>query len=468
MDKSATRGKRGYSGFPTRFLMRLSTVEGGFAQVHQMLTSGVFLTALALSMGAKPWHLGFLAAIPHLTQVFQLLGAYLVEATRRRKLIAVLSAGISRFAWMLIPLFYLIEDPSAALRWLLITVIVASCMELVSNNAWTTWMADLIPESLRGRYFGFRRGVLAAVTIGVSLLGGLWLDWGSNAFSHEGAMTGILLLAATGGLVSVALLKRQPDIPRPVERVAPKVRDLLLQPIRNVQFRRALEFFLLWNVAIGFTAAFFNLHMIQQLKMSFLAIGIFQAIKPFIGLFLFKRWGRILDHFQARSVLLITGAMITTLPLIWLLPTEGHLAALGVVAVISGIAWTGFNVSVYTYPMHLSPRIGRSYYLAYFSIISGLGFVLAAFAGGLVAQSMENWRLVVGERTFMVFHLMFVISAGIRLVSLTLLFRLRELRIPGTIALINHIGGELWRMGALGRPFPRWIRKITSSGKSAA
>ena len=221
--------------------------------------------------------------------------------------------------------------------------------------------------------------------------------------------------------------------------MAPKVKELLLSPVRNTQFRRALEFFLLWNVAIGFTAAFFNVHMIQQLQMSFITIGIFQSLKPSIGIFLFKRWGRILDQFQVRSVLLVTGIMIATLPLIWLLPTRGHIGWLWVVALISGLAWTGFTLSVYTYPMQLSPRIGRSYYLAYFSIISGLGFILASLAGGWVAQNLADWKLLLGGRTFMVFHLMFVISAVIRLISLTLLFRLRDMRTPGTLALINHM-----------------------------
>jgi MFS family permease len=271
----------------------------------------------------------------------------------------------------------------------------------------------------------------------------------------------ILATAALGGVISVGLLSRQPDIARPPERVAPPLKKLLLSPVRNVQFRRALEFFLVWNMAIGFTAAFFNVHMIQQLQMSFITIGIFQAVKPFIATFLFKRWGRILDQFKERSVLVVTGIMITILPLIWLLPTKGYIGWLWVVAVISGIVWTGFNLSVYTYPMQLSPRIGRSYYLAYFSIISGLGFVAASLAGGFVAQTFTDWQLVLGGRTFMIFHLMFVVSAVVRLSSLGLLFRLRDVKAPGTIALVNHIGGEIWRMGAQGRPFPRWIRRRT-------
>ena len=90
--------------------MRLASVESGFSQVQIILTGGIFLTALALSLGAQPWHLGFLAAVPHLTQLFQLIGAYLIEATGRRKLVAVLGAGVSRLLWLCIPLIYLIGN----------------------------------------------------------------------------------------------------------------------------------------------------------------------------------------------------------------------------------------------------------------------------------------------------------------------------------------------------------------------
>ncbi|UCH63374.1 MAG: MFS transporter [Fidelibacterota bacterium] len=453
---------RGYRGFPTRLLMRLSSVEGGFSQAHIILTGGIFLTALALSFDAQPWHLGFLAAVPHLTQIFQLIGAYLVEATGRRKLIAVLGAGISRLLWLCIPLIYLIHDSRSAVAWLLALIITASSLGLMAGNAWTTWMADLIPESLRGRYFGFRHGAMAIVTIIVSVSGGIWLDWSGRSLGEPTALTLLLAVASLSGIISVILLGRQPDIPRPAERKAPKFRDLVVSPTKNREFRRALQFFLFWNVAIGFTAAFFNVHLIRELGVSFLTIGLFQSINPLLGIFLFKRWGRIIDRFQIRSVLLVSGLMITTLPLIWLLPVRGHIGWIWLIAVMSGLSWTGFNLSAYTYPMRHSPRIGRSYYLAYFYIISGLGFVISALAGGIFAQSLANWSTswqLLGGRTFMVHHAMFVISATLRILALTLLFRLRDVKAEGTIALVSHIGAHVWRAASWGRPFPRWIRR---------
>lgn len=456
---------RGYRGFPTRFLMRLSTLEGGFSEVHQVLTAGVFLTILALSLGAQPWHLGFLAAIPHLTQIFQLIGAYLVEATGERKVIAVLSAAASRLVWLGIPLLYFIDDPSRAILWLLGLLIVASSLELMSGNAWTTWMADLIPRSLRGRYFGYRHGALAAVTITVTLIGGLWLEWGGQRLGMPISLTVILFAAVMAGMVGIVLLVRQPDIRRPKERKAPQVRELLLSPMRNVQFRRALEFFLVWNIAVGFSAAFFNVHMVQQLQMTYITMAGFHSIKPLVAIFLFRWWGKIIDQFQIRSVLMVSGLLVMTLPFMWLFPVKGHIGWLWVIATLSGLGWTGFNLSAYTYPMQLSPTIGRSYYLAYFSIISGLGFVASSILGGAVAQRLTDWELIVGEHTFMAHHFLFVMSGLGRGVALILLLRLKEIHAPGTLALITRIGTGVWRTASLGRPFPRWIRR--SPGNAA-
>ncbi|MEE9464987.1 MAG: MFS transporter [Candidatus Neomarinimicrobiota bacterium] len=448
-----------YRGFPTRFLMRLSTMEGGFAQVHQILTAGMFLTVLALALGARPWHLGFLAAIPHMTQIFQLIGAYLVEATGRRKLVSVWGAVLSRLVWLGMPILFWAIGRIEVIPWFLALVIAASALEHMSGNAWTTWMADLIPDTLRGRYFGYRHAVLAAVTIVVTLAGGLWLEWGRGRIDQSWSLTWILLTAAISGMVSVALLARQPDISRPADRKAPKVRELILRPMRSTEFRRALQFFLVWNLAVGFAAAFFQVHMIRVLHMSYLAIGLFQAIKPMIAMLIFRRWGLILDRFAVKSVLLVSGCLITILPLLWLLPTEGHIGWLWIIAALSGIGWTGFNLSAYTYPMQHSPRIGRSYFLAYFSIVSGVGFVVASITGGLVAEWLDGWQLVVGGRVYMGHHVLFIITAFGRLAALMMLLRLPDVAAPGALTLITRIGAGIWRTASLGRPFPRWIQR---------
>ncbi|MFC1746979.1 MFS transporter [Candidatus Neomarinimicrobiota bacterium] len=448
--KSANR--RGYRDFPTRFFMHLSTIEGGFVQIHEVLTEGAFLTILALSFGAMPIHLGILAAIPHMTQIFALIGAYLVEVTGNRRRVVLVAASISRGLWLLVPLLYIYYSPRQAVILLIWLAFASSCLEVLGTNAWTTWMADLIPDTIRGRYFGFRHGVLAAANITVTFFGGLWLDLGGAEYGQPVALSALISLGVTCGFISIATLARQPDIPRPPERKAPRIRDLFLRPARNKPFRRALEFFLAWNMAIGFTKVFYDVHMIQVLNMSFFGVGLFHTIQPVMGLFLFKRWGRVIDRFQTRAVLLVSGSIISILPLIWIVPTSGNRLTVGLIGVLAGIAWTGFNLSAYTYPMEHSPRYGRSYYLAYFTIISGLGFIVSSILGGLIAQTMADWQWTFHDRTFMIHHLMFLIASFLRFGALMMLFRMEIVRAPGTLALINYITKTSIKL------FPRWIR----------
>ncbi len=327
-------------------------------------------------------------------------------------------------------------------------------------------MADLIPQQLRGRYFGFRHAVMAGITICATIGGGYWLQMGGGLFGLAKAFSVVLIVASMAGMVGVALLLKQSDVPRPASRIAPKIRELLVRPIQNANFRRALQFFLAWHVAIGFSAAFFNVHMLTELAMSYIAIGVFQSIKPAVAMLLFRGWGKIIDQFQIKAVLLISGLIITCLPFLWLLPVAGHTNWLWVIALLSGLAWTGFNLSAYTYPMKHSPQIGRSYFIAYFSIVSGLGFMVSALAGGWVAQQLTTWELVVGNKTYMSHHLLFVSSGIMRLMAIGLLVRLDDVEAPGALALITRIGAGMWRTASLGRPFPRWIRRTLHNDAS--
>ena len=57
--------------------LRLSIVEGAMASVFFSITANGLVTGLALYLGAGPLVLGVLGALPFITQLFQLLGAYL-------------------------------------------------------------------------------------------------------------------------------------------------------------------------------------------------------------------------------------------------------------------------------------------------------------------------------------------------------------------------------------------------------
>ena len=71
--------------------------DGIFSQGMATLTQGVILAAFALELGASNLIIGLLATIGPVSQLIQIPSIYLVEKVRKRKLITVLSAVISRF-----------------------------------------------------------------------------------------------------------------------------------------------------------------------------------------------------------------------------------------------------------------------------------------------------------------------------------------------------------------------------------
>ena len=86
--------------------------NGYFSQIMLTLTQGTFLIIFALKLGASNLIIGFLAAIPPLTQVIQIPSIYLIEKYRVRRIISVyclLGYRSCIFLMALIPLLFNLE-----------------------------------------------------------------------------------------------------------------------------------------------------------------------------------------------------------------------------------------------------------------------------------------------------------------------------------------------------------------------
>jgi hypothetical protein len=72
------------------------------------LTSGGFLAAFALALGASNLQIGILTALPFIGQTFQIPAVLLVERLGRRKVVAVPAYFLAQSLWIpiaLIPVF---------------------------------------------------------------------------------------------------------------------------------------------------------------------------------------------------------------------------------------------------------------------------------------------------------------------------------------------------------------------------
>src|SRR4051812_48674867 len=231
--------------------MRASLVEGMLAEVVGALAGGTVLTAWAMHLGAGALELSLLAALPNLSQLVRLPGAWLVERLRARRL-AIPSIVASRLVLVVLVLLPWCGLDVARQRAVLLAVAaLSSVASIVGNCGWTVWMADLVPARVRGRYFG-RRTAFATTASMISVLTASLVIDAARARGHEAAALSLLALAAVvAGLATWALLSRQHD-PAPQPGVHPDPRlGAALRPLVDAAARPLLAFTFAWNAALG-------------------------------------------------------------------------------------------------------------------------------------------------------------------------------------------------------------------------
>jgi MFS family permease len=445
------------NGFSVRRWLRRATLEGAFANVFIVFTGGAFLTGMALMLGADDFDIGLLAAIPFLSQAAQLLSAFAIDRFGHRKGVVLWLSVIGRQSWWLV-LATLLLSWSFSLETVIIIVLFSNICLMIATPGWMSWMADLVPEKVRGRYFGYRNAALAVSTIIAVLAGGIILDHFRRMGRERVGFLALTLAACAFAAAAAFLLSRIPDTAKSIRGPRLAVRSIL-EPIRNRNFLRLLIVFLAWNGSIGIAAPFFAPHMLVNLKMSFTLIAVYTAISSVAAIVFNRPWGTLIDRFGSKPVAAVCAFGIAVIPFIWLFPRPDFLWILGIESVYSGSLWAGFNLAAFTIPIANSPRENRTTYVAMFSVVTGLAFFLSSLAGGVIAKSLGSVHWHVGGQILINYHLLFAISAVLRLMAAFMVLTFhepKEARIP---IMIQFMGYAVLKRLSVGRQIFPWAEK---------
>ena len=435
----------------------IATWEGALANVFITFTGGVFITGLALLLGANDFQIGLLAAIPFLAQVAQLASGHFVHlAKSRKRAVLYLSAAARQLLWV-IPIVLLFNS-TGNLTILMAVAILSNVGIMAATPTWMAWMADIVPGKVRGRYFGTRSAALAVVTAMAVLLGGVILDHMKALGNEAMGYVIIISISCIAAAVALFLLNKIPD---PVKEEAPLRFSLasLKEPLRNPAFRRLLLVFAMWNIAIGISAPFFAPHMLTNLKMSFTLISIYSGVAATLAVVLNRPWGAIIDRFGSKPVIALCAFGIAGIPLLWLFLRQDFLSLLAFEAVYSGALWTGFNLAAFNIPIANSPRKNRPVYLSMFSVVTGLAFFSASVLGGALAEWWGDFSWNVGWQTFNNYHLIFFISAILRLFAARMSLTFHEPDERGVPVMMQFMGYAVFRRFAIGRQLFPWTHR---------
>lgn len=321
-------------------------------------------------------------------------------------------------------------DPLGDARvWVLVGIILlASLANALAGVAWLSWMSDVVPEKIRGTYFG-KRNMIALACGTVALLGGgrFLTEW-SERFGEDDP-TGYMLLFGFGlglGLVASFLLFRMGEPPFEPSAEKISLRRFAL-PFRDANFRNLIVFVSGWIFSIQLAGPFYGVYMIEVLGISFSQITVFITIATVATLLMMQVWGPISDRVGNKPIILVAGWGLIAVPFIWLAAVPGsYMFPLFLGHVVSGAFIAGSNLSQFNMLIKLSPGQGRAIYLAVFAAVTGVIGAFAPMIGGVLVGLLEGFSFDLGPYTVTNLHFVFLLSSIGQILVIFLILRVHE------------------------------------------
>ncbi|WP_082532255.1 MULTISPECIES: MFS transporter [unclassified Phenylobacterium] len=391
--------------------------DAAFATAVGALNSGVVLVAYALYFDASNKVVGFIAAIPLLTQLLQAPAVLLVERLRRRRLICVASLFVARLALPIMAVLSWIPDKGLALGLLILAETIHCSFNAVAACSWNSWVRDLVPEDRLGRFFAHRTIWATAIGLAGTILAGLALERAGDG----GPSPVFFALYAGGFLASLFSTWHLAQVPEqlmaPLE-VRLNLRKLLRQPLRDRNFRRFIMFLASWQFAVNFATPFFTVYFLQQLGFGMAFVMTLTVVSQAANIGVLRAWGRVSDRFSNKTALGAAApvfiACIAAMVVASQIESRATLSAyLIALHIVFGASAAGVGLASSALAMKLAPRGAATPYVAASAFLGAMAAGVAPVIGGLWADFFAarelglnvHWRDPAGLRTVFAFSL---------------------------------------------------------------
>jgi len=409
----------------TQVDLKYSIYDGMFANVFATLTGGVFLTGFALYVGMNEFMIGLVASMPFLVTVFQLPTSYVMEKKGKRKEVSFWGAALARVIWIPVLIVALIPFSLASVRLLVIPILIflSYTFASISYVSWLSWMSELVPDEIRGRFFGTRNMFCSAAGMIVMVIFGRLLDT-VKARSPLGLPLGFAITfisAVFFGMVSLHFLNQIS------ERKHPHLPDSYFSfgkhialPFKDPNFRKFLTFGLLWGFSVNFASPFFTLYFLRDLEFSYGFVATLGMISAFADLMGMQLWGRISDKVKNKAVIQFAGWVAIFLPLAWVSARPQDTAIPIILHIVGGGFWAGINLCMNNLLLKISPQENKASFLSIYNIMGGLGAATGPILSGFVLKSISGLYFQLASWTLSPVQVIFVASTLFRLLSFQL------------------------------------------------
>jgi len=403
----------------TRRNLGYSAVEGAFGNADATIRN-TYTTPFALSLNATSAEIGLLSSMHTLASTLaQIPGASIASVLGGRKRVWFFSNLMQKFFWIPIILLPLLPVTDKVMA-LIALVAIGGFFANIRGPAWSSLMADIVPEDRWGRYFGWRNTIINIAALIATLV--------SAEMLILMGFPAIFSVAIALGLFSMYFFSK---IREPHFRSRYHYHHhITLNPkglMTSIRINRNFAVFTVFMTAMGFAvnvaSPFFTVYMLSDMKIGYAWYSYMVVLESLIVIMTKQYWGNLCDRVGDRNIMAVTGILVCFVPFYWLFVDTTY--KIVIANGLSGFAWSGFDVATFNFMLAASPKDKRTKFTANYAFFTGFGVVGGAIVGGFLA-------VLFGQSALLWMHglqLVFLVAFCLRLLCLLFLPMLKESRV---------------------------------------
>jgi HEAT repeat protein len=343
--------------------------------------------------------------------------------------------------------------------------ILATGLGSFAGAGWWAWMADLIPESVRGHFFGRRHQIMLLASALSSVLASVAIERLETA--HSLVFFAIFLFAALLGVIDPILFWWVPEPSRPPSprRSLGQTLALYLRPLGERRFAwlactAALRTFLgmmPWPFFILYQRG-------EEIGGQYIGCGISLEFLAFVKVFwlviialVARHWGHLADRIGHRTVYILSNFSMFSFVTYFFMGPDNYIWLLPLQVLLHGLIVAGGPVASQNLMIGIAPRAEREYYVSIFSaMVAGAG-ALGPWVGGRLADwiPIVNITLPHGQPVSYVHVMLMICFVGTVLNMWFLMRRIPDVRAQAVGPwFARMMSGELfrtaWNISAIG------------------
>lgn len=411
--------------------MQLNIFTGCLSTVWGIVCSPqpIFNVFVINHLGASASTLGLLVALIQLSGLFQLASIFIYGYARRRKPFFIAAHLIHRILTLAIAAAAFVAAATGNTSWGIRAIMVAVPLSWIFMNAssagWWSWVADLFPEKIRGAFFLKRSAIINVINVIWFFLASMVLDLikGPYTFWIYGA---IFSIGAFAGILDIVLNSFIPE-PEPEESEAFNPRDAL-EPLKNRNFIR-------FSLAAGI--AIFSINLIGPFQSPFVVdpkgvaapntwLGIMFVISQLTWVLTAPFWGIIMDKWGRKPVVVLGCFFVLSWTGYFFLTHRTYVYLLPLMSIASGLLAPAFWEGINQMMLSLAPSKNRIAYVAWYMTLVGLVSSGGSLLGGILLDTLSDFRLSFLHLTFSGFHVVQLVSMVMVIFSAWIISRVRE------------------------------------------